>query len=115
MTDKLPAPVFRLAFRSFFLAGSVFSFVAILAWLLFLNGKLTLSAYGGAIFWHSHEMLFGFVSAIVVGFLLTAVQTWTSTPSIKGAPLAALTALWLAARVGALFNWSQPELYALLD
>lgn len=115
MTDKLPVPVFRLAFRSFFLAGSVFSFVAILAWLLFLNGKLTLSPYGGAIFWHSHEMLFGFVSAIVVGFLLTAVQTWTSTPSIKGVPLAALTALWLAARVGALFNWSQPELYALLD
>jgi uncharacterized protein involved in response to NO len=44
-------------------------------------------------------MLFGFVSAIVVGFLLTAVRTWTSQPGLKGASLACLVALWLAGRL----------------
>ena len=44
-------------------------------------------------------MLFGFVSAIVVGFLLTAVRTWTGQPGLKGASLACLVALWLAGRL----------------
>lgn len=115
MTTPMPAPLFRLAFRSFFLAGSMFSFAAILIWLLLLNGKLTMAVYGGPVFWHGHEMLFGFVSAIVVGFLLTAVQTWTATPGIRGTPLIALLMLWLAARMGAFCDWPHATIYALLD
>uniref|UniRef100_UPI003563ABFE NnrS family protein n=1 Tax=Pseudoalteromonas sp. TaxID=53249 RepID=UPI003563ABFE len=55
-----------------------------------------------------HEMLFGFTSAIVVGFLLTAVQTWTGKPSIKGYSLMGLFGLWALARV--LLIFTTPEL-----
>lgn len=48
--------------------------------------------------WHGHEMLFGFVAAAIAGFLLTAVPTWTSSPPVAGARLAALAVLWVAGR-----------------
>ena len=44
-------------------------------------------------------MLFGFTSAVLVGFLLTAIPNWTGRPTITGAPLAGLAVLWIAGRV----------------
>ncbi|WP_075187622.1 NnrS family protein [Teredinibacter haidensis] len=90
---------FRLAFRPFFLFGSLFSCISLLAWNGLLNGQLVLEVYGNPLWWHTHEMLFGFVAAIVAGFLLTAVQTWTQLPSVKGIQLMGLFLLWLSARV----------------
>jgi uncharacterized protein involved in response to NO len=63
--------------------------------------------------WHIHEMLFGFAVAIIVGFLLTAGKNWTGLATPRGATLAALALLWLAARVTSV---SGPyALYAVLD
>lgn len=44
-------------------------------------------------------MLFGYTTAIIAGFLLTAVRTWTNQPTPSGIPLMALAALWVAGRV----------------
>ncbi len=52
--------------------------------------------------WHGHEMLYGFGSAVIAGFLLTAVQNWTGQRTLFGPPLAALWSLWLLGRVGLL-------------
>lgn len=101
--DQTSTPLFRLAFRPFFWFASLFSVVAIGLWAGFLSGTVNLSPLGGGHFWHIHEMLFGFTSAIVVGFLLTAVQTWTGKPSIKGIALMGLFALWVFARGALLF------------
>jgi uncharacterized protein involved in response to NO len=49
-------------------------------------------------------MLFGFVGAIVGGFLLTAVPNWTGRLPIAGWPLGGLFALWAAARLALLFS-----------
>lgn len=92
-------PFFRLAFRPFFWLGACFSVVSIAVWALTFTGNMQFSPYGGSYFWHAHEMLFGFTVAIIVGFLLTAVQTWTKVPSIKGTPLVLLVSLWLSARI----------------
>ena len=92
-------PMFRLGFRPFFLGGAVFSIIAITMWLLMYKGAVSFSPYGGGYWWHIHEMIFGFGSAIIAGFLLTAVQNWTGIPSIKGKPLAALFFLWLLGRI----------------
>ena len=92
-------PIFRLGFRPFFLGGAVFSLIAITLWLLIYKGTISFSPYGGGYWWHIHEMIFGFGSAIIVGFLLTAVQNWTGIASVKGKPLAALFLLWLLGRV----------------
>ncbi|MFM7968996.1 NnrS family protein [Aeromonas sp. A-5] len=80
-------PLFRLGFRPFFLLGALFSCLAMLGWL----GSSTvgsLPGIGNPIWWHGHEMLFGFGAAIVAGFLLTAVQNWTAHPGVRGWPLA---------------------------
>lgn len=92
-------PLLRLAFRPFFLLGALFSMVSLALWGAAFVGLLQVDVYGGALWWHMHEMLFGFVSAIVVGFLLTAVQTWTGVPGIRGKGLLLLVLLWLSGRI----------------
>ena len=83
-------PIWRLAFRPFFLGGCLFSVVAIGLWWASLQGYLTITVYGNWLWWHSHEMIFGFACAIVVGFLLTAVRNWTGTVGVKGKALTGL-------------------------
>lgn len=92
-------PLLRLGFRPFFLGGAAFALLALPLWLLALRGWQGWQPAGGWLAWHRHEMLFGFGAAIIAGFLLTAVQTWTGRPGLCGRPLAALAAVWLAARL----------------
>nr|WP_299242484.1 NnrS family protein [uncultured Halomonas sp.] len=112
-------PLWRLAFRPLFLLGTLFSLLAMLVWGGFWHGAILLEPVGGMIWWHQHEMLFGFVIAIVSGFLLTAVQTWTGQPSIKGWPLLGLVGLWLAGRLLLAFPQAlgdlDPLVIALVD
>ncbi|EDM65639.1 putative membrane protein [Moritella sp. PE36] len=92
-------PVLRLGFRPFFLAGALFSMVALVLWGAMLSGYITFQPYGGGLWWHIHEMLFGFGCAIVAGFLLTAIQNWTGIRGVSGSSLLGLFLLWLAGRV----------------
>ncbi|WP_296662004.1 NnrS family protein [Paraburkholderia sp.] len=100
-----PAPrgfaLWALGFRPFYLGGALFGTAAVLAWLAELDGfpMAALHAYLPGSLWHVHEMIFGFASAIVVGFLLTAVRAWTSVTPAAGKSLIALCVLWLAGRV----------------
>ena len=91
-------PILRLAFRPLFLFGVAFAAISLLRWVLVLNGSLSWSGAFNSLVWHSHEMIFGFTLAIIVGFLLTAVQTWTGIPGFKGWPLALMTLFWLSGR-----------------
>ena len=98
-------PVWRLAFRPFFLAGSLFAMLAIPLWIAAWTGLWPgFQPTGGWLSWHRHEMLFGFAMAIVAGFLLTAGQTWTGQPGVSGNKLMALAVVWLLARLGWLFG-----------
>ena len=107
-------PLFRLAFRPFFLGACLLAALAVPLWLLALGGMTgSWQPAGGWLAWHRHELLFGFGLAIIAGFLLTAVQTWTGRPGLSGAPLGALAALWLAARVGWLLDLPLPLLVVL--
>jgi len=96
-------PLFRLGFRPFFLAGALFSVIAIILWLMLYRGALNLQPLGGGYWWHIHEMIFGFGCAIIAGFLLTAVQNWTGLRGIQGKMLATLFLLWLIGRISLLF------------
>ncbi|WKD48872.1 NnrS family protein [Microbulbifer spongiae] len=96
------SPIWRMPFRPFFWGAALWSMIALLVWQLQLSGW-QLPALRGGVVWHSHEMLFGFAAAVVVGFLATAMQTWTGIPSPKGPQLMSLVGLWLLARLGYLF------------
>jgi uncharacterized protein involved in response to NO len=108
--------LWQQAFRPFFLFACIFSILSMGTWAWVQAGELYFMPYGGLTFWHAHEMLFGFVAAIIVGFLLTAVQSWTGLRATHGKSLIALFTLWLLARLFMLidvfaFKW----ITALLD
>ena len=86
-------------FRPFFLFGALFAALAIALWLPQFFGELTLPNIFAPPVWHAHEMLFGFVPAVVTGFLLTAIPNWTGRLPLQGNPLLALLFAWLAGRV----------------
>ena len=92
-------PLFLLGFRPFFLGGAIFAVISMALWGMLLSGSSTLPSQLPPAMWHAHEMLFGFSGAIILGFLLTALQNWTGYPGLKGAKLAILFSLWLVARV----------------
>lgn len=109
-------PIWRQAFRPFFLFSCIFSILSICTWAAVLSGQLYFSPYGGLTFWHAHEMLFGFVAAIIVGFLLTAVQSWTGLRATHGKPLMVLFTVWLFARIFMLLDiFALKWVTALLD
>ena len=99
-------PFLRGGFRPFFFGGAAWAVIALILWLSALLGGLTLPSAFEPLAWHRHEMLFGFVGAIVAGFLLTAIPNWTGRLPIAGVPLASLFGFWLLGRL-ALF-WSDP-------
>lgn len=94
--------LFSFGFRPFFLGGAIWGALVVPVWIA--AWALGWSEIGGipALAWHVHEMLFGFLGAIVAGFLLTAVPNWTGRLPVMGGPLLALAALWLAGRLAML-------------
>lgn len=93
------APTWRafteMGFRPLYLAGCSWALASVLLWVFAparLTGMLT------AMPWHAHEMLWGFVATIAVGFLLTAGANWTGKNPLRGLPLALLCGIWIVAR-----------------
>jgi uncharacterized protein involved in response to NO len=94
--------IFSYGFRPFFLAAAVWAALGIALWLPQFFGEIALPIAMGPLDWHVHEMLYGYVAAVIAGFLLTAVPNWTGRLPICGLPLALLAALWLAGRIAIL-------------
>ena len=105
--------IWQYGFRPFYLLASIFACASLLLWVAQLSGLLP-AAYLAGPLWHGHEMLFGFTTAVIAGFLLTAVATWTQQPPLRGGPLACLAILWLAGRVLVLTPWSSAAAIANL-
>jgi len=111
--EPAPAPpparfaLWQLGFRPFYLLASTFAALSIALWALQFAGWLKHPYLAGPM-WHAHEMLFGFMLAVIVGFLFTAGRNWSDRPTPTGASLAAIAALWLAARILVLtpFGWA---------
>ncbi|HYD89291.1 MAG TPA: NnrS family protein [Vitreimonas sp.] len=90
--------LFGMGFRPFFLFGSLWAALSVPLWVASVLGWAPEFTRD----WHVHEMLFGYLAAIVAGFLLTAIPNWTGRLPVSGAPLAALFALWVAGRLAML-------------
>jgi uncharacterized protein involved in response to NO len=86
-------------FRPFFLFGALYGVAAMLVWLPQYTGALSLPGAFAPLVWHAHEMIFGFIPAVVAGFLMTAVPNWTGRMPLQGSPLLALVLIWLAGRL----------------
>jgi len=94
---------FACGFRPFFLLAGIDAVLNLTVWLtVFLKPDRWPQTAVSPMYWHAHEMLFGFIAAAIAGFLLTAVPGWTGRPSYAGRPLIALSALWLSGRLAML-------------
>ncbi len=111
-----PLALLAKGFRPFFLFAAALACSMVPLWLFVFFGAVRVGAYFDPVTWHAHEMVFGFAVAVLAGFLLTAVGNWTHRETLVGAPLAALSALWIAGRVAVTFASAFPRVVpAVLD
>ncbi|MBV0892359.1 NnrS family protein [Paracoccus sp. Z118] len=102
--------ILSFGFRPFFLGAAVWAALAMALWVLSLSGALTLPSAFDPVTWHAHEFLFGYLAAVIAGFLLTAVPNWTGRLPILGWPLGGLFALWVLGRIAVLVSAGLPPL-----
>jgi uncharacterized protein involved in response to NO len=96
--------LFSYGFRPFFLGASLFAGIAVVLWLPAYFGELTLPTAYPSLYWHIHEMIYGYGAAAVAGFTLTAIPNWTGGLPLQGGKLIALSGLWLAGRLAMAFS-----------
>ncbi|KQZ82996.1 short-chain dehydrogenase [Mesorhizobium sp. Root157] len=96
--------VLSYGFRPFFLLGALHAGASIIFWLPLFHGTVETASVFAPVDWHIHEMLFGYLAAIVTGFLLTAIPNWTGRLPVQGLPLLGLVVLWFAGRVAVAFS-----------
>jgi len=108
--------ILTFGFRPFFAGAAVWAAISMVLWVPMLSGQLRMPTAFDPVSWHAHEFLFGYLGAVVAGFLLTAVPNWTGRLPIVGWRLGALACLWLAGRVAvAVSGGLPPVLVAAVD
>ncbi len=101
-------------FRPFFLFGSLYAALAILVWLPAFYGEITLTSAFAPRDWHVHEMLYGYLPAVITGFLFTAIPNWTGRLPLQDTPLLVLVNVWIAGRLAVTFSAETGWLVAML-
>jgi uncharacterized protein involved in response to NO len=94
-----PAPAPLHPFRPLFFCAALFASLGMLAWGAFWHMGWLPPTSLDPLAWHAHGMLYGFASALVGGFLLTASANWTGIPTATRRGLLLLTTTWVVARV----------------
>ncbi len=97
--------LWQLGFRPFYLLAAIFAALSVVTWAAQFAGHLPYAGHTGPS-WHAHETIFGYTLAVIAGFLFTIVRNWTHRPTPAGMTLAAIVALWLAARILVFTPWS---------
>ena len=90
--------ILSAGFRPFFLLAALWACAVVPASVGFISGAIELPTAFPPLIWHVHEMVFGYGSAVVAGFLLTAIPNWTGRLPLQGGPLAALLLAWFCGR-----------------
>ncbi len=109
-------PLFAMGFRAFFALAGLSALGLIAVWNAVSSGSLHMDNYYPAAGWHAHEMLLGYTSAVIAGFLLTAVRNWTGIQTVSPNQLAALSLLWIYGRVTPFYSELLPDtLIAAVD
>jgi len=104
-TESQEIALFSAGYRVFFPLAAL-SAVTILGYWLFLVTGMTdyLPSRFSPVGWHQHEMIFGMVMAVIIGFLYTAVPNWTGQSTPTGWLLAALALIWISGRFAVFFG-----------
>ncbi len=111
-----PAAFLSYGFRPFFLFAGIYAVIGMAVWMAWFGFAYALSTDFPPLLWHAHEMLFGYATAVLAGFLLTAAPSWTGAEPVRGGPLALLAGVWAAGRAAVWFSaFLPPVLVAAAD
>ena len=100
----------RGGYRLLFGCGALWAVVVVTLWVGAFAGRWTLPTAMAPVAWHQHEMLFGYLGAVIGGFVSAAMPNWTGRPTVTGWRVAAVVGLWFAARLAILFSATVPPL-----
>lgn len=114
--------LFGEGFRVFFLTAGLYAVFVMIVW----EGWLGIQAAGGTAtsapfaqapqLWHAHELIFGYATAAMGGFFLTAVPNWTGAKAARHLFILTAAGLWLAGRLAVGFSAGLPAwLVAMVD
>lgn len=114
--------LFSQGLRFFFLAAGVYAVLAMAVWIGWLGTFAAGAAPPELPFapppnqWHAHELIFGYAGAVLGGFFLTAVPSWTGAPAARARLLSLLVVAWLTGRLAVWWSGAlAPALVAALD
>ena len=106
--------LFTAGYRIFFLMAGVFAVFAMLVW----EGWLAVHAAGGMVsdmpfamaphYWHAHELIFGYGSAALAGFLMTAAPNWVGGKGAGRGFFMLAAALWALGRIAVWWSAALP-------
>jgi uncharacterized protein involved in response to NO len=102
-------PLFAMGFRAFFALAGLSALALIALWNSIANGVWHGPNYFPATLWHAHEMLLGYATAVIAGFLLTAVKNWTGIKTVNPDQLAGLSFLWIYGRIAPFYAEQLPD------
>lgn len=108
--------ILSFGFRPFFFGGAVWGVITIALWMPMLSGRLEFPTAFSPLEWHVHELLYGYVPAVVAGFLLTAIPNWTGQLPVVGTRLLVLFLIWLCGRAVVFASlWAGSPIAAAID
>ncbi|MGR3623380.1 NnrS family protein [Pseudophaeobacter sp.] len=107
--------LFSYGFRPFFAGACILALMVVPLWVLIWQGSLDYQGYFAPVDWHIHEMIFGYGSAVLAGFLFTAVPNWTGRMPVRGWPLAGLFAVWVLGRLALWSDLLTPALVLVVE
>lgn len=95
----LAHPIWSDGFRPFFPLAALSALGYILYWGLSLSGLIEGAERLDPFLLHRYDMIFGYLTAAMVGFLATAVPAWSNTRNVAGWELFGLSLVWMAGRL----------------
>ncbi|MDZ4134545.1 MAG: NnrS family protein [Paracoccaceae bacterium] len=108
--------LFGEGFRVFFLAAGLYAVFVLAGWLGWLSGRVDLAVAMPPQHWHGHELIFGYATAALGGFFLTAVPNWTGAKAARHAFIAIAAGVWLSGRLAMWWSGTLPAgVVALAD
>lgn len=107
--------ILSAGFRPFFLLAALWACAVVPASIGFISGAIELPTAFSPLIWHVHEMVFGYGSAVVAGFLLTAIPNWTGRLPLQGAPSPRCCWLGFVAESPCFFPFKQETASLLLS